>query len=428
LVKFPHIHRFTFCEIVAVTLLDDKTESDSTNIPITTLAQQMKQSYAHSFKQLTAAVLGLSMLSACSGSGSPDSTVLPLDDDISTPATEPEIQNALMVQFDITVPVYQSSELLVILDWGDTRLNAQWVGDEYWSAAAEFSMETEQLVSITFYDGNGSVELAKASTLISIDSNATGSIQITANQFDDTLFDLDQDGASNLEELIDGTDPAVDELAQFEIVDNYRLSQWARMSVSHNLEAHLTEERPFYKTFELPADFPQYQSYEYLSVNGNVDIDNNGNGTFSYSFYFPLDQLTLTGTRTNTGNAITWEGTRSAYDGDYGHRVNFTNSISIIDENTRAYSEEITVSNVGTYDYRWEYSTNLIGERIDGTSLCKPVGGSIYTTYRAIPGTPLSESKYKGRGRNRESSLPQYQNVSSVGRCRYGSRTFDIGK
>ena len=359
---------------------------------MTQLLQQIFQLKFYLPYFLCPVVFGLLILSACSGSSSPESIAVPSNDDNSVATPVSVDQHTVMVQFDITVPAYQSNELLVVLDWGDTRLNAQWIGDEYWSATADLASGTEQRVSVKFYDSNGSIELALATRSISVGSNATEVIQITADQFDDTLFDLDMDGDSNLEELIAGKDPTVDELAEFEVVDHYRISQWSRMSVSHNLEAHLTNERPFYKTFELDPDFPHYQSYEYLSVTGEIDIDKNGNGTYYYRFYFPLDQLTLTGTRTHSDDAITWEGSRSAYDGDYRHRVDFTNTVSIIDDNTRLYAEEISVRNVGTYDYRHEYRTNLIGERIEGTSLCKPVAGSIYSTYRAIPGTPLSES------------------------------------
>jgi len=310
------------------------------------------------------------------GDGASDSAVN--ENEVGSPVVEdPLIQNSIQVNFDITVPAYQSDELHIELIWGEVNLTAMWVGDELWSASGDFPTRAENPLTITFYDDNGGTELAKYSQEFATGSVATESVQIPAEQFDATQFDSDQDGVSNLAELNAGTDPFLDEDSLLEINEAYGYSYYSRMSVSSDFEARLADERPFFDAFTQnadPDDAPE-------SITSAIDIDANGNGTLSYSYYVGYDSFSLTGTRTHLENAISWEGNRSAYDGDYGHNVNFTNTVSVVDENTRSYVEEILGSNIGTYNYRWEISADLTGQLIDGSSLCEPVAGTASMTY-----------------------------------------------
>ena len=283
----------------------------------------------------------------------------------------PLIQNTLMVNFDITVPAYRSSELRMELVWGDTNLSAKWVGDELWSAVGEFPSDTEHLLTVTFYDRNGEIELDKFSEAYRTSSNPTDSFQILADQFDASQFDDDGDGVNNLEELMSGTDPSLDEDSLLQIKDKYSLGSNSRMSVSSSFERGLSDDRPFFDTFErLPVD-GGYPGTDF----GEIDIDAQGNGTRTFSRSLQGTWLKLDGIRTNSGSAITWEGTRNAYDGDYGHTVDFTNTVTVVDDKARRYVEEIKGSNVGTYQFGWDISANLTGHLVDDTALCVPVAG-----------------------------------------------------
>lgn len=143
-----------------------------------------------------------------------------LDDDTTSESeggstqSDPEAQNRTQVAFDITVPAFQSNALLVRLIWGDTDINAKWVGDEYWSASADLPTDTEHTLSVTFYDGNGGIELASFSTEYRTGVNVAESFKITADQFNTHQWDADSDGVSNLDELIAGTNPNGDNLPQ----------------------------------------------------------------------------------------------------------------------------------------------------------------------------------------------------------------------
>ena len=62
---------------------------------------------------------------------------------------------------------------------------------------------------MTFYDDNGGIELASYERMLRTGSYAAESIQITVDEFDTGSWDTDEDGISNLDELI--TDPFLDE-------------------------------------------------------------------------------------------------------------------------------------------------------------------------------------------------------------------------
>ncbi len=133
----------------------------------------------------------------------------PLDTDSidSNPAVpDPMAQNSIRVNFDIEVPAYQSNNLQVRLVWGEQTINADWIGDEFWSASDDFPTDTEQLLIATFYDANGDITLGSVETVFKTGTNASMSVQITADQFNTSRWDSDGDGVSNLDELINGSE------------------------------------------------------------------------------------------------------------------------------------------------------------------------------------------------------------------------------
>lgn len=307
-----------------------------------------------------------------------------IDPEVIDPVVvDPQIQNNILVTFEITVPFYMSDELRVELVWGDINLNAMWVGGQFWSASGELPTETENPLIITFFDKNGDIELAEYSQIYKTTSNVSEAVQIQAEQFDASLFDYDGDKVNNLDELSAGTDPFVDEDSQLEIEDFYSLSDpsgvFSRLSVSESYESRVSDVRPYMGTFDSDPDWGELLSRE-LPVSGEIDIDADGNGTLTMQAGESRPQLSLTGTRTHSGSSISWVGVRREWGSDYFHEETVSNTVTIIDENVRSFVEDIAGSNTGTFEYSWETSANLTGVLIEGSSLCKPDSGTFTAT------------------------------------------------
>ncbi len=150
-------------------------------------------------------------------SGSSDDPTGGLDEPIvagdSNPevAPEPETPATVLtrVDFTVTVPVYVSDSLQVQLSWGDKELSAGWVIDETWGVSDEFPSDTENLLNVTFFDRNGAVVLGSYEESFRTGTSPTEIVEIFADQFDTARWDDNDDGVSNLEESIAGTDPLI---------------------------------------------------------------------------------------------------------------------------------------------------------------------------------------------------------------------------
>ena len=118
------------------------------------------------------------------------------------------------IEFDITVPAYQSNALQVRLQWGDKDISAAFVVDESWSVVDDFPVDTQNDLIVTFNDDNGAITLGSFEQTFTTGSNESESFQITADQFDTARWDDDSDGISNLDELISGSNPLVAEAAE----------------------------------------------------------------------------------------------------------------------------------------------------------------------------------------------------------------------
>ncbi|MFK7890205.1 MAG: hypothetical protein AB8B63_05265, partial [Granulosicoccus sp.] len=115
-------------------------------------------------------------------------------------------------------------------------------------------------------------------------------------------------------------------------------------------------------------------------ISGDINLDADGNGTLTMQAGESRPQLQLTGTRTHSENSISWAGDRLEWTNDYNHKENFTNTVSVADENTRKFVENVTGSNNGTFLYEWETRADLTGKLIEGSSLCQPVAGTFTAT------------------------------------------------
>jgi len=271
---------------------------------------------------------------------------------------DPQILINTQVSFEITVPAYQSDALQVRLIWNNVDTTANWIGDEYWSRTVDLPSDTEHSLSIIFYDNHGGIPLGSFEQIFRTGSNTAEAYQVSADQFDTARWDTDNDGQSNLEELIAGTDPSIDEDSLLPILDTANFSLG---SVGTALELTIADERT------------------YTGTNLTVDLEGNGN----YYFYDASDyynQVTREATRTNTGTSILWEGATRLYDGDYTLLNTFSTEVTAIDSTKRRYVESDHLQHYGTYNDVWEDTSNLVGELVEGTTFCKPTSGSATKT------------------------------------------------
>ena len=169
----------------------------------------------------------------------------------------------------------------------------------------------------------------------------------------------------------------MDEESLLEIRDLFIVNGESRFSVSKNFEAAIGEVRPFFDMFETelgtaPEEYTQ----------GSINIDAEGNGT--YTFQHQRGSSTLrsdNATRTRSGNSIRWEGRHGSFIDGFQFGANFANTVSILDNDTVSFVQDIEGSRGDFYTSTWTSSSDFIATKIEGSSLCKPVAGTFTESF-----------------------------------------------
>ena len=306
---------------------------------------------------------------------------------VSDPATdEPTVANTIRVDFEITVPAYASKSLQVRLIWGSKDIEATWIGDQFWTITDVFPKDAELPLSVTFYDGNGDVTLARYENKFRTGTGDLEIYKITADQFDTNRWDEDGDGVSNSVELRAGLNALVNDTVDLETRELTRLPEELRLisAMSGNYEHMIPAERPYFLHTEI--DTPLI--YEPVVTDGishvvTIDIDESGNGSVSDKYLRTETSnrqfRNRVATRSQTDNAITWQGTdywlgSSAYRGE---DVDFTITSEVIDEVTRTQEGIIHKEDIGTGEPHKDVSYALTGIVVDDSTWCEPVAGSM---------------------------------------------------
>ncbi len=306
------------------------------------------------------------------------------DSESDTTGADPVVQNTTHVEFEITVPVISSDELQVKLIWGSKNLTGTWVGGQFWKISDDFPSNAELPLKVMFYDGNGDIALASYNRKFRTGTNASEIYVITADEFDTDRWDEDADGVSNIAELIAGSDPLIDESVALEVRDiRYtNVPKVTLLEISGAFEATLPSNRPYFMQAEVDEPLKDGQPFA-IKRSELIDIDASGNG--SYSFVEALSrsgefiEVKNVATRTQIGNAVTWQGNDYWYDYSphRGEDIDFTIVSTVVDAETRTQTGSISKRTIGGWEDSYDFTYELSGKIEANSSRCEPLAGTI---------------------------------------------------
>lgn len=334
----------------------------------------MSPSFSTPVRLSIALLVSATLLAACSDSSDPVASTA---------------EDSVRVDFDMEVPAYVSEELQVRLVWGDKDITAGWTGDELWSASADFPANRSNPLVVTFYDRNGEITLGSFEENFRTGNEALQSFRITANQFDTERWDSDNDGVSNINELINGTDPLLDETTQLEIRESYHdltipEAVGALSYISSYYEEILPEQRPYSEQSEVDQPFVRDPFTPGESRSVMIEIDEQGTGSYSdLSTNEDFDTVHVenrVATRTNTDNVITWMGTDEFSDSSAGIATNtdFTTETQLLETQQRRQTSVIERMRSGYgADGTVRITYTLTGSVIDSSSMCEATAGTL---------------------------------------------------
>jgi len=306
--------------------------------------------------------------------------------------SDPITPSLTRVDFEITVPAYMSNSLQVDLTWGEQTIPVQWVGDEVWSASGDLLSNTNNPLLVTFFDDNGAITLAHVETSFTTGINSAQTLQISAEQFDSSAWDTDNDGISNLDESIAGTNPLLDESALLDVRESLDFSTIGNYSLNF-YESRIPEERPYLEQLEESLNCC-------VTRTTNIDIDESGTGTYFIesiqSVNFDTTTSRETGARTTSENSIAWNGTSYWFNSGaaVGRNNEFNYTTTLLEGSQRSIVGSIRINSPGTSDPNDSFiEFSLIGEVIEGTQRCAPVSGMVSREFFHNGNTIITASK-----------------------------------
>ena len=318
-----------------------------------------------------------------------DNTRPDTDSDVTVPVPtgqDPLIQNDTEVNFEITVPAYQSDELQVRINWNETELTAAWIGDELWSVSAKLPNNIGSLLVVTFSDDNGGLILATYEIGFRPSINGVESFVVNANDFNSESWDSDMDGISNLSEVIAGTNPLEASQEVLEVRDSIEMRYSYRVP---QLELLLPEARPYTETSVLSDPTECEFINDCTTITRDIELNESGAGSIFHIRDFDgagsrnNDVTESTATRLVDSDSVTWSGTWShTFETDFLETEAFSVVTTRLDNQLIRQTGEVQymqfrgVPRVTTVVL--DNTFDLTSRTVEGSSgRCEPLSGTI---------------------------------------------------